>query len=575
MQKSTPYIRNLIGRMTLEQKIGALLTLGFAGTVPGPHIYEYITKYHCGGLRLSCDGRLFGNYVDPRKGNTVVSIENNTGIRFTQAPPTPTASEYKAVLDDLQRVARSRPLGLPLHFSYDQEGGTSADFAFGGVNIFTKPMGLRATGDPAVAYQVGLAVAEQSRAVGFNWIHSPVLDVNTDPRNPEIYTRAYSDRADEVAEYAAETCRGLAQGGLIATAKHFPGRGESSVDAHFQVPVIDVDRQTMMERELLPYRVLIEKGLLPSIMLAHSIFPAFDPDDISTVSRKIITGLLRETLGFEGVITTDSMTMGAIATRYGVAKACAMSLEAGADLVLMKAENSLVPETIAAIRESVEAGRISMEALDRKVERVLGVKYEYGLFAPQKDVAPETVIGRADIRALAEDVARRSILVARDEEGLLPLPMDQKILIVEQKVKQYNTYDWHSGILYEQCARLGAKVQYLETDYTYDEEDELRIRAAVEGADIIVATNYYIRGKLCNRDFWAEQIKALAKPVVIVTNTPYEELSIPHNAGSVVVTFSTGPANIKAAAGVLFGTVHPEGEWPLSKPLGASRQENA
>ena len=572
MSKETLYIRQLIDRMTLEQKIGALLTLGFSGTVPGPHIYEYITKYHCGGLRLSCDGRLFGNYVDPRKGNTVVTLENDSGIRFTQAPPTPTASQFKAVLGDLQRVARARPLGLPLHFSYDQEGGTSADFAFGGINIFPKPMGLRATGDPAVAYQVGRAVAEQSRAVGFNWIHSPVLDVNTDPRNPEIYTRAYSDQAEEVAEYAAESCRGLAEGGLIATAKHFPGRGHSDVDAHFQVPVIDVDRETMLARELLPYRALIEKGLLPSIMLAHSIFPAFDPDDISTVSRKIITGLLRETLGFDGVITTDSMTMGAIASRYGVANACAMSLEAGADLVLMKAENSLVPETIAAIREAVEAGRIPMAALDKKVQRVLGVKYAYGLFAPEREIVPEDVIGRADIRALAEDVGRRSVLIARDEARLLPLPASKTVLVIEQKVKHFNTFDWHSGILFEQCARLGGtRVRYLETDYTYDEEDVLRIQAAMDRADIIVATNYYIRGKLCNRDFWAEQIKHTTKPVIIVTNTPYEALSIPHNAGTVVVTFSTGPANIRATAGTLFGTVHPEGQWPLQTPLGSSR----
>ncbi len=120
-------------------------------------------------------------------------------------------------------------------FSFDQEGGSSADFSFGNVTIFPKPMGLTATGDPALAYRCALAVAQQSRAVGFSWVHSPVLDVCSEPENPEIYTRAYSDDAKVVAQYAEQTCRGLKEGGLIATAKHFPGRGHSKTDAHFAV----------------------------------------------------------------------------------------------------------------------------------------------------------------------------------------------------------------------------------------------------------------------------------------------------------------------------------------------------
>ena len=161
---------------------------------------------------------------------------------------------------------------------------------------------------------------------------------------------------------------------MIATGKHFPGRGDSAEDAHFKLPVIDVDKDTMLNRELLPYRRLAK--VLPSIMIAHSIFPAFDPDEVATVSKKIVTGLLRDTIGFEGVITTDSMTMGALALRYGVANACAMALEAGADLVLMKAETSLVDETFSAFLQFVEEGRMSEPELDEKVYRVLQTKYE-------------------------------------------------------------------------------------------------------------------------------------------------------------------------------------------------------
>lgn len=565
MKRTNEYVNGLIGRMSLEQKIGALLTLGFAGTVARPHIYDFIEKYHCGGLRLSCDMRAFGSYVDPHSNKKVVSVERASGVKYKGAAPVCTASEYKATLDELQAAARRRPLGLPLHFSYDQEGGSSADFCFGGVNLFPKPMGIAATGDPGMAYEVARAVAKQSRAVGFNWIHSPVLDVCSEPKNPEIYTRAYSDKAETVARYAAESCRGFRDGRMIATGKHFPGRGHSDVDAHFQVPVIDVDKQTLLDRELLPYRELIAKGLLPSVMIAHSIFPAIDPDNIATVSQKVITGLLRQELGFEGVITTDSMTMGAIATRYGVANACALALEAGADLVLMKAENELVGETVAAIRSFVESGRIPVEALDEKVYRVLNLKYEYGLFydAEAHGQAPEAVLNDPAIKALAQTVARRSVLVARDNEALLPLSPEQKVLVVEQKVKEYNDARWHSGILYEDCLRYSRNVDYLETAYTYDEADKQRIQAAVDGADVVVFTSYFLRGTLSNRDFIARTIAESGKPCVVVSNTPFEQISVPANAGTVVVTFATSPENVKVTAGVLYGKVTPEGRMPV------------
>ena len=564
MQKDNVFIRNLVADMTLEEKIGALLTLGFAGTVARPHIYDFIEKYHCGGLRLSCDMRSFGSYVDPHSNRAVVSVERAGGIKYKGAAPVPTATQYKAVLDDLQAAARRRPHGIPLHFSFDQEGGSSADFCFGGVNLFPKPMGLAATGDPLLAYEVARAVARQSRAVGFNWVHSPVLVVFTDPATTEIYTRAYSDDAETVAAYAAESCRGFRDGGMIATGKHFPGRGHSDVDAHFQVPVIRVDRETLLRRELLPYRKLIAEGLLPSIMIAHSIFPAIDPDNIATVSRKVITGLLREELGFTGVITTDSMTMGAIATRYGVANACALALEAGADLVLMKAENELVGQTVEAIRAFVEAGRLP--DLDDKVYRVLELKYRYGLFydAGDHNAPPEEVLADPAIRTLAQTVARRSVLVARDRAGLLPLPQEKRILVVEQKVKEYNDAAWHSGILYEDCLACSPNVDYLETAYTYDEEDRRRILAALPGADIIVFTSYFLRGNLSNREFLEQVIAESGKPAVVVSNTPFEEISVPRNAETVIITFATSPENIRVTAGVLFGRITPEGRMPVA-----------
>ncbi|MDD3428477.1 MAG: glycoside hydrolase family 3 protein [Oscillospiraceae bacterium] len=569
MEMTNLYIKNLIKKMTLDQKVGAVLTLGFAGTVPRPHIYEFVEKYHCGGLRLSCDMRTFGSYVNPKSAKVVVSVENDNGIKYRGDAPVCTASEYKAVLDDLQEAARKRPLGIPLHFSYDQEGGTSADFCFGGVNLFPKPMGIRATNDAHLAYEVACAVAKQSKAVGFNWIHSPVLDVCSEPKNPEIYTRAYSDDAEVVSEYALETCRGFKQENMIATGKHFPGRGHSDIDAHFEVPVIDVDYETLQKRELLPYKRLIEKGCLPSIMIAHSIFPAIDPDNIATVSKKVVTGLLRNTLHFDGVITTDSMTMGAIATRYGVANACALALEAGADLVLMKAETDLVKDTIDAIKDFIHTGRITEMQLEEKVYRILNLKYEYGMFFDNTnhDEMPEKVLQDPAIKNLAKLVARRSVIVAKQQDSALPLCATENVLVVEQKVKGYNNTQWHSGILYEAILKYNPKANYVETSYTYDEEDKLRILAKAQQAETLVFTNYFIRGSLCNKDWLADFIGNTNKKVIVVTNTPFNEISIPENASNVVVTFATSPENIKVTAGVLFGKIYPEGVWPIEKAI--------
>lgn len=573
MRYTDTFAKELVEKMTLDQKVGAVLTLGFAGVVPKPYIYDFIEKYHCGGLRLSCDMRTFGSYVDPKSGKTVVDVERQTGIKYKQTAPTCTAGEYAAVLADLQMAARKRSLSIPLHFSFDQEGGSSADFCFGGVNIFPKPMGLTATGDKELTYKAALETARQSRAVGFNWVHSPVLDICSEPRNPEIYTRSYSDDPAVVADYAAATCRGLRDGGVIATGKHFPGRGHSCQDAHFGVPVIDVDRETMERRELRPYRALIAQGLLPSIMIAHSIFPAIDPDNIATVSRKVITGLLREELGFEGVITTDSMTMGAIATRYGVANACAMALAAGADLVLMKAENELVGETVDTIKAFVADGRLPIEELNDKVYRILALKHQYGLFEePDAARDPEREVRDPAVKALAAEIARKSILVARDADKLLPLPTDKKILVVEQKVKEYNDMQWHSGILYEACMRQSRHVDYQETAYSYDDADKTAIMARARDYDLLVITSYFLRGKLSNRE-WLEGFLADCKtPAVIVTNTPFEEISIPKNARNVVITFATSPANVKATAEVLFGKCEAEGKMPVKNGISVSAE---
>jgi beta-N-acetylhexosaminidase len=561
-----PNIPNIIKDLSIEEKVGALLTLAFNGTQVTPNIIEYITRYQCGGLRLTPNIREFGDYVDPETGEVVVNIRNEQYyFKRGVAPAEVTAEEYKAILDELQEVARARRSGLPLHFSCDQEGdGTEANCVFKHVRIFPKLMGLRAADDKRLAYRAALATARQLRSIGFNYVHSPVLDISINPANPEVYTRAFSDDPDVVTEWAVETCRGLRDGGVIATGKHFPGRGDSDVDAHFRIPEITADLETLWKRDLLPYRELIKQGLLPSIMLAHSLFPAIDPDLLATVSRPVITGLLREKLGFNGVITTDSMTMGGLALRHGVPKACAMSLAAGADLVLMKAQNHYVEECYREILDWVESGKIPESELDAKVERVLRLKAEYGLFDTDSVTEePREVYGDPEVIQLAEEIAVKSLASLKMEDGALPLPADKPILVVEPLYTLTNNVYSHPGMLFRSCLEHNPQCVYLEVSLKADKEDQERLKELTRKYDTIVFVCNYARGAGSNRSHLEELLKLPGKSVITVTNTPYG-LSIPAEARNVLLSIGYTRECMQAAANYLFGKGEAKGVLPVS-----------
>ncbi len=562
------FIQDIIDQMTPEEKTGALMTLGFAGVVPKPNVYEYITRLHCGGLSLSPEFRHFGSYVDPETGKKIMDIGDTSGVKYPKASPVCKPSDYRAVLDDYQRVARSRRFGIPLHLATDMEGGSSTDPLFNEFPYYPKQMGLRATGSKENAYKVAKAQGRLMRSIGLNWTYSPILDVNQNPRNPEIYTRAYSDDPDVVLDYAIESCRGFRDAGIIATGKHFPGRGRSGVDAHFAEPVLSVSANDLFDVDLLPYRGLIERNLLPTIMTAHTIFSDIDPNNFATLSRHIMTDLLRVKLGFQGVVMTDSMTMGAIVKGYGVAESCILALEAGCDTVLIKPESSMVEESYEAILKAIVDGRLPMEEIDQKLTRILSMKKAYGLFDEANDPKenPDDVAAEVELHALAREMAQDSLTIYKNE--IMPLAKDQEsTLIIEQKVKQYNLLSWHSGMFYERCRKHNPRVSYLETDLAYDETDRQEISRLVPQFDTIVLTSFFMRGNRKNLPFWEELIaRHPEKNFVFVSNTPYETLSIPSEAKNVIISYSMAPEPMLNAADYLFGQAEERGEWPLTGP---------
>jgi len=564
----------LLGRMSLEQKIGQCLVFGMSGTTITNDVREAITRYQVSGLRLSPFVKMFRYFSDEEARRTSVDDPDYRPsmrkIAKPGLPPHLSPAEYCALLNELKGLAAARSPALPLHLVIDQEGDVSKDLARGGVPQFPSQMGLAASREPErMVYEAALATARILKASGIDMIHSPVVDINLNPRNPEIGVRAFGDDPELVARLALAALRGYKEGGVIAAAKHFPGRGDSATDAHHDTPVLDVDLERLREVELLPYRRLIEAGL-DSIMVGHCFYPAVD-DKLSTVSRKLITGLLRDELGFEGLITTDSMTMGALVKLYGVGESCARALEAGADLVLMKAENEWRGETFHTIKTWVLEGRIDVAELDAKVRRILAKKLEFGLFTNMGKVDPEGAdrpYGDKAVLELSRKAAREAVMVVKDEQHLLPLDRAKRILLINQQnsIKTPNDSHDHPGLFSEYLeSRLPGLLTY-EVDFASNATDETEVPRFVEEHhfDLIICTNWYDRSSPPLR--FPKLLADRGYPVILLTNTPYlirETGGLLPGAKTSVLDLNLTPEGLRTLAEVLLGDLEPEGVWPL------------
>ncbi|HKJ89957.1 MAG TPA: glycoside hydrolase family 3 N-terminal domain-containing protein, partial [Oceanipulchritudo sp.] len=528
----------------------------------------------CGGIRLSPFTRIFRYFTDSKAKEQTVGDDFVPSMQkraIPGEPPYRTPEAYAETLNQLKRLAASRKPAIPLHMVIDQENDTSKDLSRGGVIQFPSNMGLVAGGDPGLAREVARCVAIQMKATGMDVLHSPVVDVNINPDNPEIGRRAFSDDPEVVAAYAIAMLEGFKDGGVLAAAKHFPGRGDSATDAHHACPVLNVDKARLHAVELLPYKRLIEAGL-EAVMIAHCIYPAINPENISTVSRKVVTGLLRDELGFKGLITSDSITMGALIDRYGIGEACARALAAGIDTVLMKAENHWRGEMFYTIKKWVQDGRIDSAELDDKVRRVLAMKLKYGLFDRMGIVdAARAARPYRDpvIVETSKRVAQNAILVTRDKLNALPLDRSRKTLLINQlnSIKCPNDSFDHPGLFQEIMEADWPELQTYETTFGSTKEQDKAVMDFVEQNefDLILCTNYYDRQEKPNT--YAKQLIDAGKPIVLLTNTPY---CIKENGGcipgaqTVIVNMNLTPEGLRTAKAVLFGELEPKGRWPLS-----------
>ena len=313
----------------------------------------------------------------------------------------------------LNRLQQRSP--LPLLVAADLEAGAS--FRLNGATPFPTNMGVAATGSDQDAYEMGRVTALEGRAVGIHLAFAPDADVNNNPANPVINTRSFGEDPNLVGRLVAATIHGLQDNGMLATAKHFPGHGDTEIDSHLALPIIPAKWDRLDTLELVPFRAAIQ-AVVALVMSAHIAMPgiASDPKRPATLDPAILTGILRDSLKFEGLVVTDALDMAGVVSAYGAGEAAVRAFLAGSDLLLMPADPA---QALDAMTDAIETGRITYERLDRSVRRMLWIKRRLGLFSRRTvslDSIPE-VVGGARFQQTARDVAQRAVVLVADSGG--------------------------------------------------------------------------------------------------------------------------------------------------------------
>ena len=434
----------------------------------------------------------------------------------------------------------------------DQEGGPFYSYRAPGVPRFPTAMALAASGDAELVRAVGRGIGQEVAYLGANVDLAPVLDVNVNPKNPIIGFRSFGADPNEVVEYGLAFARGLEDAGILWTAKHFPGHGDTRTDSHTGLPIVDKPRSEIERVELAPFRAAV-KADAPLIMTAHIIYPALDPDYPATLSKKVLTGLLRDKMGYQNLIVTDDMGMRAISDRWGAGEAAVMAVEAGADLVLVGRGGSTAEDVYQALSSALKSGRISQQRLAETEQRLDRVRARTRPPAAEPDWQALEML---NLKAARAGVTWLS--------GELPIP-GEGTLVIGPKIRKL----WgEEPSLAELAPKYLPGAHYLEVQQKPTGSD---ISAALERAkkfDRIVLGTFHWLGPLPDEQIWLyEALAETGKPVYVVSlgyPDDYTYLS-PAPAGY-LATYGYRAAQVRAALEALAGVYTPTGRLPV--PVG-------
>ena len=485
---------------------------------------------------------------------------------------------YASLLNRLQNAAR-----VPLLVTADFENGgpgmrVNHSYALptllpqGGGTSFPPTMAFGAIGDPAFAHEYGRITALEARALGVHLNFAPVLDVNSNPENPIINTRAFGEDPEEVARLGTAYIEGARAGGVLTTAKHFPGHGDTRTDSHIELPVVTADRKRLEAMELVPFRRAVSAGV-DAVMTAHVAVPAILENDVpATLSPYFLTELLREDMGFDGLIFTDALRMGAISAGYGAGEAAVLALEAGSDVLLAPED---VGEAIDAVEVAVRTGRVTRARIDQSLRRLLAAKARVGLHDRRTvDLAAVSrVAGSGEHLAYADQAAQRSVTLVRDRDTLVPLPAGRRGRVVS--VTYAREQDLVAGREFDRvAAHFVDDLRSLRLDPGSGPAAYATVRAVAEDADVVLL-NVYVppfagAGSVDVPDALGAMVRDLSARGALVVSSfgnPYT-LSAFEDLGGYLVAWGGHEVSQRAGAFALMGAAEISGTLPISIPPG-------
>jgi beta-glucosidase-like glycosyl hydrolase len=560
------YANKELRGMTLDEKIGQLISVGInAGYTPQDSdayqsLRRQIVENHVGGIILF-------------RGGVYESVH---------------------LVNRMQTLAKR-----PLLISADLEAG--AGMRFDDTVNFPWNMAIAATGDPELARRAGQMTARESRALGVHQVFAPVVDVNNNAANPVINVRSYGEDPREVARFGAAFTEGLQRGGVIATAKHFPGHGDTSVDSHRGLPIINVSRARLDSIELVPFRETIAAGV-GAIMPSHIALPQLDKTPVkplpqsaiirpvyneegaevmsenatlpATLSPKILTDILRKDLNFDGMIVTDAMDMSGLTIYFTQSDAAVRAVQAGADVLLKPAD---ADACIRGLREAVQSGTLTEKRIEESARRVLVAKFDLGLVANRTASLEgiDTVVSTREVTALANEIAGRAITLVRNDARLLPVPnLTAESRVLNLAITNGEDRLFIANSFTNAARRLNVKIETVVLDARSSPEE---IETALERAgkaDLVIASLYgrVQTGKARSVGLPDAGARALNKliereiPTVGISfGNPYLLMNFT-GLQTYLVAYGDMPSLQQAAARAIFGRANIAGRLPISLP---------
>jgi beta-N-acetylhexosaminidase len=544
--------------------------------------------------------QLFGDFAPVSSAgwariNELVVSQHVGGFIMSIGSPIETADKLNA----LQRLS-TLPLVIGADYEYGagmrQRGGyfLPNNIYLGGATVFPPQMALGATRDSSLAYQQGRVTAREGRALGVHIAFAPVLDVNNNPANPVIGVRSFSEDPSLVASLGTALMRGLQDHGMMATGKHFPGHGDTEENSHLTVTTVHASRERLDTVELVPFRRAIAAGL-QGMMTFHGVIPSLDSTPVpATLNPAIMTGLLRRRLGFGGLIVTDAMDMngvlsrvtvgqgsevaqttgnyGAIKNSIGIAEACKLAVVAGADILLMPSD---IPGAIDAVVAGVREGRFTQARVDSSVRRVLEIKHRMGLDRRRVvdlDSVRAIVADTASL-ALAAQIAQRSITLAKDSLGLVPLARAGQRARVTSITIATRT-DLPAGATFN--AELARAIPGVRTESITPDDPPpsfARLLAVADSSDEVIVSSYLSTGTTVANasapEPVAQFIRDLARrqprTVLVAFGNPYLLQQVPA-VSTYLVAWGGFPVSQAAAGRALTGAAPISGRLPISIP---------